>query len=370
MTERCIPVALGDRSYHLHIGAGLLASGRAAQITAQVAHGKRVCIVTHPALRKAYADPLAAGLREQGIETIMALLPAGERFKHLNTVARLYQEFLAAGLDRKGLVVAVGGGVLGDMVGFAAATYLRGIAFVQVPTTLLAQVDASVGGKTGVDLPQGKNLVGAFHQPSAVIIDTTTLRTLPLRELRSGLSEVIKYGIIYDKAFLSSVVSDLPSLLKRDATLLTAAIARSCEIKAEVVGQDETEQGLRAILNFGHTIGHALEAVTAYRRFKHGEAIAIGMVAACLVGEEVGVTPAQTTEQVGDALHRAHLPTGFPPEIDADAILAAAQHDKKTEAGRLRFVLARQIGDVFLSPDVPQEAVRAAIARHKRRSHA
>lgn len=370
MTERCIAVALGERSYTLHIAAGLLASDRAGEITARVAPGRRVCIVTHPALQAAYAAPLAAALQRQGLATTMVLMPAGERFKHLNTVARLYQEFIAAELDRKSLVVAVGGGVLGDMVGFAAATYLRGIPFVQAPTTLLAQVDASVGGKTGVDLPQGKNLVGAFHQPSAVLIDTTTLRTLPLRELRSGLSEVIKYGIIYDKAFLSAVVVDLPRLLKRDEAVLTAAIARSCEIKAEVVGQDETEQGLRAILNFGHTIGHALEAVTAYRRFKHGEAIAIGMMAACLVGEEVGVTPPEVTEQVYDALHRAHLPTAFPMEIEADAILKAAQRDKKTEAGRLRFVLARQIGDVFLSPDVSQEAVRAAIARHKRRSHA
>jgi 3-dehydroquinate synthase len=326
--------------------------------------------VTHPALQAAYAAPLASTLNAQGFDTTTVTLSAGERFKNLNTVARLYRDFIAAGLDRKSLVVAVGGGVLGDMVGFAAATYLRGIPFVQAPTTLLAQVDASVGGKTGVDLPQGKNLVGAFHQPSAVIIDTTTLRSLPLRELRSGLSEVIKYGIIYDKPFLNSVVSDMPDLLRRDESLLTAAIARSCEIKAEVVGQDETEQGLRAILNFGHTIGHALEAVTHYRRFKHGEAIAIGMVSACFLGEEVGVTPSEVTEQLCDALQRAQLPQAFPEEIAAEAILGAAQRDKKTEAGRLRFVLARQIGDVFLSPDVPAEAVRAALARHKRRFHA
>lgn len=368
MTERCIAVALGERSYTLHIGAGMLASGRAGEIVARVTGGRAVCIVTHPALQAAYAMPLAAALRTtHGLTTTLVTLPPGERFKHLNTVARLYREFLAAGLDRKSLIVAVGGGVLGDIVGFAAATYLRGIPFVQVPTTLLAQVDASVGGKTGVDLPQGKNLVGAFHQPSAVVIDTTTLRSLPARELRSGLSEVIKYGIIYDKAFLSSVVAALPGLLKRDEALLTIVIARSCEIKAEVVGQDETEQGLRAILNFGHTIGHALEAVTFYRRFKHGEAVAIGMVAACLLGEEVGVTPPDVTEQLCDALRQAQLPTAFPPEIEAKAILEAAQRDKKTESGRLRFVLARQIGDVFLSSDVPAAAVSAALARQKRR---
>ena len=370
MTERRIAVALGERSYTVHIGAGLLASGRAGEIMARVAPGKRVCIVTHPALQAAYAAPLAAALHTRGLATTILMLPAGERFKHLNTVARLYEGFLSARLDRKSMVVAVGGGVLGDTVGFAAATYLRGIPFVQTPTTLLAQVDASVGGKTGVDLPQGKNLVGAFHQPSAVVIDTTTLRTLPARELRSGLSEVIKYGIIYDKAFLSSVVAGLPSLLKRDEALLTAVIARSCEIKAEVVGQDETEQGLRAILNFGHTIGHALEAVTSYRRFKHGEAVAIGMVAACLLGEEVGVTPPEVTEELCDALRLARLPIAFPPEIEAEAILEAAQRDKKTEAGQLRFVLARQIGDVFLSADVPTAAVSAALARQKRQPYA
>lgn len=370
MTERCIPVALGERSYAIHIGTGLLASGRAGEIAARVASGKRVCIVTHPALQNDYAVPLSAALTAQGLTPTIVTIPAGERFKHLNTVARLYREFIAAGLDRKSLVVAVGGGVLGDIVGFAAATYLRGIPFVQVPTTLLSQVDASVGGKTGVDLPEGKNLVGAFHQPSAVIIDTATLRSLPLRELRSGLAEVIKYGIIYDRLFLDSIDANLPQILRRDESLLTEVIGRSCEIKAEVVGQDETEQGLRAILNFGHTIGHALEAVTAYRRFKHGEAIAIGMVAACLLGEEVGVTPIAVTTQVKYALERAHLPTAFPPEIEAEAILKAAQRDKKTEAGRLRFVLAREIGDVFLSPDVPETAVRAAIDRHKRRFHA
>lgn len=370
MTERSIDVALGERSYTITIGTGLLASGRAGEIIAGVASGKRVCVVTHPVLQADYAEPLVAALRARGFDTTLFTLPAGERFKHLNTVARLYGQFLTAGLDRKSLVVAVGGGVLGDMVGFAAATYLRGIPFVQVPTTLLAQVDASIGGKTGIDLPQGKNLVGAFHQPSAVVIDTATLRSLPLRELRSGLSEVIKYGIIYDKPFLTSIVANMPGLLRRDETLLTATIARSCEIKAEVVGQDETEQGLRAILNFGHTIGHALEAVTEYRRFKHGEAIAIGMVSACLLGEEVGVTPPEVTEQLCDALERAHLPLDFPQDIDTESVLAATQHDKKTEAGKVRFVLARQIGDVFLSPDVPPEAVRAALARHKKQFHA
>jgi 3-dehydroquinate synthase len=369
-SPRCVPVALGDRSYDIHIEAGLLHSGRAAEIVASLASGRRACMVTHPHLNARYAAPLREGLEAHGIATTTVTVPPGERAKNLRTVARLYHAFLAAGLDRKSLVLAVGGGVLGDLVGFAAATYLRGVRLVQVPTTLLAQVDASVGGKTGVDLPEGKNLVGAFHQPRAVLIDPATLKTLPRRELHAGLAEVLKYGIIYDETFFHDIVSDLPALLRRSETALTAVIARSCEIKAEVVGQDETEQGLRAILNYGHTVGHALEAVTAYRRYKHGEAVAIGMISAALIGEEIGVTPPEVTRALRKALTAAHLPVAFPNDIDVEAILAAAQRDKKTEAGRLRFVLARRIGAVSVSGDVPTEAIRAAITRQQNGTYA
>lgn len=359
----CIPVALGDRSYTIEIAPGLIESGRATEALAGLAKGGKICLVTHPALAERYAAPIARGLETHGLTVTTVTLPPGERHKTLNAVAKLYTAFLEAGLDRHGLVVVVGGGVPGDVVGFAAASYLRGVRFVQIPTTLLAQVDSSVGGKTGVDLPQGKNLVGAFHQPSAVLIDTHTLRTLPARELRSGLAEVIKYGIIYEASFFEAVRADLPALLRRDDAALTRAIARSCEIKAEVVAQDETEQGLRAILNFGHTIGHALEAVTAYRRYKHGEAIAIGMVAESLIGEEIGVTPPEVTDALRAALEAAHLPVAFPTDIRVEAILEAGQRDKKTRAGRLHFVLAKRMGEVFVSGDVPEAAVRSAIAR-------
>ncbi len=365
MTSYCLPVALGDRSYDILIEEGLLTSGRAAERVAAPASGKRVVLVTHPGLAADYAAPLQSGLQSRGFTVSLITLPPGERFKSLRTVARLYTDFLDAGLDRKSLIVAVGGGVLGDLVGFAAATYLRGVRFVQVPTTLLAQVDASVGGKTGVDLPQGKNLVGAFHQPGAVLIDPLTLRTLPARELRAGLAEVIKYGIIYDGFFFQAIVADLPALLRRDMDALSRAIARSCEIKAEVVAQDETEQGPRAILNFGHTVGHALEAVTNYRRYKHGEAVAIGMVAAALIGEEVGLTPPEVTQAITEVLKAARLPTGFPADISVEAILAAAQRDKKTQDGQLRFVLAERIGMVRFGQSVPVEAVRAALARQQ-----
>jgi 3-dehydroquinate synthase len=324
-----------------------------------------VALVTHPGLHAPYAAPLIAGLEARGVSVVPIALPAGERFKTLATVARLYGEFVRAGLDRRGLVVALGGGVLGDMAGYAAATYLRGVRFVQAPTTLLAQVDASVGGKTGVDLPEGKNLVGAFHQPVSVLIDTHTLHTLPLRELRAGLAEVIKYGIIYDAGFFARTVAALPRLLRREPEALTEVIARSCAIKADVVSQDETEQGLRAILNYGHTVGHALEQVTNYRRYKHGEAVAVGMVSAALIGEEIKVTPETVTAELLAALRRAKLPVAFPADIDPEAILTAAQRDKKTLAGRLRFVLARRIGEVFVTGDVPQEAVARALLRQR-----
>lgn len=365
MNGYCIPVPLGDRSYKIHIETGLATRGGAAEEIAELAGGSRVCLVTHPALAALYAEPTRASLEDRGLQVGLTLIAAGERFKTLRTVGRLYDAFLDAGLDRKSLVVAVGGGVLGDLTGFAAATFLRGIRFIQIPTTLLAQVDASVGGKTGADLPQGKNLVGAFHQPSSVLIDPQTLRTLPPRELRAGLAEIIKYGIIYDEGFYKSVRQDVDALLRRDEAALARAIARSCSIKAEVVAQDETEQGLRAILNFGHTIGHALESVTGYRRYKHGEAVAIGMVSALLIGETMGLTAASITEGVCECLAAARLPIAFPAEIDADAILDAAVRDKKTRSGRLHFVLVRRVGEAFVSGDVTREAVCAALGRQK-----
>jgi len=365
VTPVSVPVALGDRSYAILISSGMIVSGEAADRIAALAPGARACVVTHPGLQAAYAQPIAEGLRARGLAAAMVTVPPGERTKNLRAVARLYARFLAAGLDRQGIVVAVGGGVLGDLAGFAAATYLRGVRFAQVPTTLLAQVDASIGGKTGVDLPAGKNLVGAFHQPVAVLIDPDTLRTLPAREMRAGLAEIIKYGIIYDRAFFDAIVADLVAVRRRQAASLTRLIARSCQIKAEIVAQDETEQGLRAILNFGHTVGHALEAVTAYRRYKHGEAVAIGMVSAALAGEEIGLTPRATREEIVAALRAAHLPVAFPPDISQEAILEAAQRDKKALAGRVRFVLARRIGEVEVTGNVPPEAVCAALARQK-----
>ncbi len=354
-------VDLGERAYSILVGEGLL--GRAAEEILALGPWSSAIVVTHPGLASPYADPIVSGLCGRGLAASMVLIPAGERYKNLAAVSRLYDAFLSARLDRRSVVVAVGGGVLGDVVGFASATYLRGIAYVQVPTTLLAQVDSSVGGKTGVDLARGKNLVGAFHQPRLVLADIATLRTLPRRELRAGLAEVVKYGIIHDESLFRRLRETMPQLLRRSSGALVDVVRRSCEIKAEVVSADETEAGLRAILNFGHTIGHALEAVTHYRRYRHGEAIAIGMVSACLIGEEVGVTPPKVTGAVEQTLSAAGLPTAFPADIDPHNVLAAAATDKKARAGKLHFVLAREIGSVFVTPDVSENAVLSALRR-------
>lgn len=358
-----LTVDLGTRSYPIVVESGLL-----ARATQWIGRPSRVALLSHPRLAALYAAPLLEGLEREGITSSLITVPAGERFKNLKTVARLYDALLDAGLDRRSLLITLGGGVLGDVGGFTAATYLRGIPFIQIPTTLLAQVDASVGGKTGVDLARGKNLVGAFHQPRAVLIDPDTLRTLSSRELRSGLAEVIKYGIICDREFFVCIKEEMRRLLRRDPDALSRAIIRSCALKAEVVGQDETEQGLRAILNFGHTVGHALESLTGYRRYKHGEAISIGMVSAGLIGEEMGITPKETTGAIADALQEARLPTAFPADISTDDVLQAMQRDKKTVGGRLTFVLASQIGRVLVVKDVPAQAVEAALRRHRRRS--
>ncbi len=359
-----VPVPLGDRSYNITILPGLIGTAECAESIQADAPFSQACIVTHPSLAVRYAQPLLESLSGPKLKISIVTVPAGEGSKNLRQVAKLYDAFLVNGLDRKSLVIAVGGGVLGDLVGFAAASYLRGIRFIQVPTTLLAQVDASVGGKTGVDLPQGKNLVGAFHQPSAVLIDPITLQTLPRRELRAGLAEIVKYGIIYDKDYFEEVVRSAASLLKCDQNSLVKIIARSCEIKSAVVSNDETEQGQRAILNFGHTIGHALEAVTQYKRYKHGEAVAIGMFSEALIGEEHGITPPHVTRRLMEALKACQLPVDFPKDIALENILSAALTDKKTLSGKLHFVLPQEIGSVIIAGDVPEKTIIQALQRH------
>jgi 3-dehydroquinate synthase len=325
--------------------------------------GRRCAIITDTNVGPRFGRRVRQSLQAAGFEPLLITVPAGETAKSLKTVQRCYDQLAAQRLERKSFLVALGGGVVGDLGGFVAATYLRGLAFVQVPTTLLAQVDSSVGGKVGVNLPAGKNLVGAFHQPRLVVCDLDTLRTLPLREFRAGLAEVIKYGIIYDAALFSRLERDLPALLRRAAGPLASVIARCCEIKAEVVSQDETETGLRAILNFGHTIGHGLEAISRYGKYLHGEAISIGQVAAARLSARLLGLPQSEAARIRTLFERAGLPVELQlNRLQRARLLAAMQLDKKVSGGQVRFVLAKRIGKAEYGHAVPAEILREVLS--------
>ena len=350
-------VPLGARTYSISIGARLLpALGRHC---AELKLGRRCAIISDANVARRFGRAADRSLRSSGFEPVTIVIPAGETAKSLTTVQRCYDKLAAHRLERKSFIVALGGGVVGDVAGFVAATYLRGVAVVQVPTTLLAQVDSSVGGKVGVNLAAGKNLVGAFHQPRRVLCDLDTLKTLPPREFRAGLAEVIKYGIIYDAALFARLERDLPKLLKLEPATVAAVVARCCEIKAEVVSQDETESGLRAILNFGHTIGHALEAISRYGKYLHGEAIAIGQVAAAELSAALIGLPQLDVDRITDLFRRASLPTSV--ELNGRQnrqLISAMRLDKKVSGGEINFVLARRIGEVILSQHVPEDLIR------------
>lgn len=360
MGVRIVKVSLNDRSYAIRIGAGLL--GRLGRECARLGLGRRCAIITDRNVGPRFGRRALQSLETAGFEPVLITVPAGETAKRLGTVQRCYDELAAQRLERKSFVVALGGGVVGDLAGFVAATYLRGMAFVQVPTTLLAQVDSSVGGKVGVNLRAGKNLVGAFHQPRLVLCDLDTLRTLPMREYRAGLAEVIKYGIIYDAALFGRLERDLPELLRRVPGPLASVIARCCEIKAEVVSQDETEAGLRAILNFGHTIGHALEAISRYGRYLHGEAISIGQVAAARLSVRLLGLPEPDEGRIRRLFQRAGLPVELRlSKPQRKRLLAAMQLDKKVSGGQVRFVLARHIGQVEYGHPVSPEMLNQVL---------
>ena len=358
---RNVPVSLGDRGYQIKIGAGLL--DRLGEECARLQLDSRCVIVSDRNVMPLYGDAAAKSLRSRGFECERIAVPAGETAKSLETMRTAYDRLAAARLERKSFIVALGGGVVGDMAGFLAATYLRGIPFVQAPTTLLAQVDSSVGGKVGVNLKAGKNLVGAFHQPRLVLCDLDTLATLPEREFLSGLAEVIKYGIIQDAGLFRRLERELPRLLAREPGVLGGVIARCCQIKAEVVGQDETESGVRAILNFGHTIGHALEAISGYGTFLHGEAIAIGQVAAARLSARLSGLPLDEARRIEALLARAGLPTAISLSgRQRQALIAAMKLDKKVSAGEVKFVLARRLGRVEYGQSVPRPLLDEVIA--------
>jgi 3-dehydroquinate synthase len=355
-----VNVPLGNRSYAIKIGTGLL--GRLGAECARLGLGTGCAIISDTNVAPRYGKIAHAALSKAGFAPTIITIPAGETAKRLKTVAACYDQLAAQHLERNSFVVALGGGVVGDLAGFVAATYLRGVAFVQVPTTLLAQVDSSVGGKVGLNLKAGKNLVGAFYQPRLVLCDLRTLASLPLREYRSGLAEVIKYGIIYDATLFQRLERDLPRLLCRDPRTLAAVIARCCEITADVVRQDETESGLRAILNFGHTLGHALEAISHYGKYLHGEAISIGQVAAARLSAQVLGLPAGEADRIESILKGAGLPTQV--KLNApqrQKLLAAMRLDKKVSGGEVKFVLARRIGAVEFGHHVPLAAIEQTL---------
>lgn len=353
-----LTVGLGDRSYPILIGAGLL---RDAALLGRHVPGRDLLLVSNTVVAPLYAEALIRGLANR--RTVQAVLPDGEAHKTLSTVSRLLDVMVANRLGRDATVVALGGGVVGDTAGFAAACYQRGVAYVQVPTTLLAQVDSSVGGKTGVNHPGGKNLIGAFHQPVAVIADTATLATLPDRELRAGLAEVIKYGLIRDAGFFAWLEENMDRLLARDPEALARAIRRSCEIKAEIVGRDEREQGERALLNLGHTFAHAIESATGYASWLHGEAVGAGLVMAAAMSRARGTLRADQVERVRALLARTGLPVAARDVNAADA-LAHMRIDKKVKAGRIRLVLLAGIGDSYVTGDYSDDDLRETVEAH------
>jgi 3-dehydroquinate synthase len=354
---KTLQVELGARSYPIHIGAGLL---QRPELLAPHVAGRRVAIVTNERVAPLYLERLKSGLALP--DALELVLPDGEAHKTLEVLAGVFDRLLAAGCDRRTVLVALGGGVVGDLAGFAAACYQRGIDFVQVPTTLLAQVDSSVGGKTGVNHPRGKNMIGAFHQPRAVLIDTDTLATLPERELRAGAAEVIKYGLIRDAAFFDWLERHLPRLLARDAEALLHAIERSCRNKAEVVRRDERESGPRATLNLGHTFGHAVETGLGYGTWLHGEAVAAGMVVAAHVSQRLGWLASEDLARIEALIAAAGLPVRLPAGIPAPRLWELMAVDKKAEGGRLRLVLLQGIGRAVVTSDFPPALVQQVLA--------
>ena len=348
-----LKVGSGGGAYAVHIAPGI--STQINKLLDEVRVPARRFVVSNPVVWRFHASTLGGLSTDDPI-----LIPDGERFKHLQTVGKIYEGLIRARADRSSAIVAVGGGVVGDVAGFAAATYLRGIPVVQVPTTLLAQVDSAIGGKVGVNHTLGKNLIGAFHPPALVAIDPSLLATLPRREFRAGLYEVIKYGIIASRPLFDRVASMLNALFARDAAVLMPVIAESCAIKGRIGEEDEREQGLRRTLNFGHTAGHALEAVTKYRRFRHGEAVAYGMLAAAHIGVARGLMPGTDRDQLV-ALIQQMGPLPAVADLSISDVLDAIRRDKKVIAGRLHFVLPHAIGSCEVAGDVTEEEIAAAL---------
>lgn len=352
-----LTVDLGDRSYPIFIGENLLTR---AELFMPYIAGRQVLIVSNKTIAPLYLDTLRATLSVHNVDSV--ILPDGEQYKTLDQLNAIFDSLLEHRHNRTTTLIALGGGVIGDMTGFAAACYQRGVAFIQVPTTLLSQVDSSVGGKTGVNHPLGKNMIGAFHQPRCVVADVDTLRTLPAREFSAGIAEIVKYGLICDREFYVWLTRNMAGLMARDAQLLVEAIYRSCANKARVVAADEREGGLRAILNLGHTFGHAIETAQGYGVWLHGEAVAVGMVMAADLSARLGWISASEVDALKQLLMQANLPVAPPTGMSVDQFLQLMAVDKKVLDGQLRLVLLREIGVATVTSDFPLAELKACIA--------
>ena len=352
-----LTVGLAERSYPIYIGSDLL--GCAELLLPHLPH-KRAAVVTNTTVAPLYLEPLRAMLQARGVDMIPIILPDGEQYKNADTLGLIYDALLSHRCERNTPLIALGGGVIGDMTGYAAATYLRGVPFIQIPTTLLAQVDSSVGGKTGINHPLGKNMIGAFYQPQAVLADITTLNTLEDQELRAGIAEVIKYGLIRDLSFFEWLEQNMEKLLARDADALQYAITRSCQNKAEVVAADERESGERALLNLGHTFGHAIETGMGYGAWLHGEAVAAGTIMAADLSCRLGWLSKGDVDRIRSLVERAGLPI-VAPNLGVEKYLQLMGLDKKVVGGKIRFVLLKSIGCAVISGDVEPELLRQTL---------
>jgi 3-dehydroquinate synthase len=352
-----IRVDLRERSYEIFIGEGILSN--AGDVLQRAGIEGKVAVVTNPTVAQLYLDTVHEALQGSGFEVTPVVLPDGEEYKNLATLSTIFDHLISERFERKSCIVALGGGVIGDIAGFAAASYLRGIRYVQIPTTLLAQVDSSVGGKTGVNHAQGKNLIGAFYQPRAVMIDVTVLSSLPRREFVAGLAEIIKYGIIKDSGLFDQLEAKMDRVLTLDRRLLTQMIATSCTIKARVIEKDEREDDYRAVLNFGHTVGHALEAATDYRQFLHGEAVGIGMAKAAAIAHQHGFCGAVIVSRITNLIRMAGLPTEIPDQVSTQSLIQGMELDKKSADQKIRFVMCTGIGKTCFHSLTAQQVAAA-----------
>ncbi len=356
-----VRVELGERSYDIVIDAGIL-SGIGERMK-EFRFSPKTAIVSNPTVFKLYGDAVMNSIKNAGFECFSVIIPDGEEYKNYNQTYQILTELLKNKLDRNSCVIALGGGVIGDITGFAASIYMRGIHFIQVPTTLLSQVDSSVGGKTGVNHELGKNMIGTFYQPKLVWIDIDTLKTLPQRELLCGIAEIIKYGVIWDEELFEFLEKNRDPILTLDAERLMHIIKRSCGIKAEVVSKDERESGLRAILNYGHTVGHAVETETGYSKFLHGEAVAIGMHIEARLSEIMGLIDKKQVSEIKALIDSYGLPSELPPGLNADNLIPHMRLDKKTEAGEMKFILPEKIGKVRIRKGINIENITKALSK-------